>query len=263
MARKARSDVRTSHVYPLGGKHVVCLLQPNRHLTILDLRTLLQLRPNNNTSSLGSLPTNRSASARASFSRGLVAEFGISVVMQAWRSRTSLPEWTEAADEDPPLSGLSPDCTRIVTFYGSPRRELRVKDAKDGTILANLPLGDGDLGEVYDVTFDSKTRFYLKIDRPGRHVRVPYDITPSPSGPHSHMIAKAEPVPLSEPRAIPTYALDANCEWVVDAKSRKICWISPGNVRRGNGGHFWAGLSLVMVGNDGVVRKLSFREPDS
>jgi hypothetical protein len=185
--------------------------------------------------------------------------------MQAWRSGAPLPEWAEAADEDVPLSGLSPDCTRIATFYGSPRRELRVKDAKGGTILANLPLGDGDLemGEVYDVTFDSKTRFHLKIDGPGRHVRIPYDIIPSPSGPHSHTIAKAEPVPLSEPRAIPTYALDANCEWVVDAKSRKICWISPGNVRRGNGGHFWAGLSLVMVGDDGVVRKLSFREPDS
>jgi hypothetical protein len=187
--------------------------------------------------------------------------------MQAWRSGTPLPEWAEAADEDLPLSGLSPDCTRIVTFYGSPRWELRVKDAKDGTILANLPLGDGGLetgmGEVYDVTFNSTTRFHLKIDGPGRHVQIPYDVVPSPSGSHSHTITKAEPVPLSKPRAIPPYKLDGNCEWVVDAKSRKICWVSPGNVRRGNGGHFWAGLSLVMVGDDGVVRKLSFREPDS
>jgi hypothetical protein len=264
-ACRARDNARTSHVYPLGGKHVISLLQPNRHLAILDLRTLRELRPNDNTSSLGSLPTNRSLSARASFSRGLVAEFGVSTVMKAWRSRAPLPEWAEAADEDVPLSGLSPDCTRIATFYGSPRRELRVKDAKDGTILANLPLGDGDLeiGEVYDLIFDSKTRFHLKIDGPGRHVQIPYDITPSPSGPHSHMIAKAGPVPLSEPRATPPYKLDANCEWVVDAKSRKICWVSPGDVRRGSGGHFWAGLSLVMVGDDGVVRKLSFREPDS
>jgi WD40 repeat protein len=141
----ARSNVRTSHVYPLGGKHIVCLLQSNKRLTVLDLRTLLKLSPDDNTASLGSLPTNRSPSARASFSRGLVAEFGISVVMKAWRSGTPLPEWAGAADEYVPLSGMSPDCTRIVTFYGSPRWELRVKDAKDGTILANLPLGDGDL----------------------------------------------------------------------------------------------------------------------
>jgi len=67
---------------------------------------------------------------------------------------------------------------------------------------------------------------------------------------------------LLEPRAVPPYTLDANCEWVLDAQSRKTCWISPGNLRRGDGGHFWAGQSLVMVGDDGVVRKVSFREQD-
>jgi WD40 repeat protein len=262
---EARNDAYTSHIYPLGGKHIISLLQPNRHLAILDLRTLQELPPSNNTSSLGSLPTNRSLPSRASFSRGLVAEYGVSVIMQAWRSGTPLPEWAETPDEDPPLSGLSPDCTRIVTFYGSPRRELHVKDAKDGTVLASLPIKDNDweMGEVYDIVFDSKTRFHLKVDVPGQHVQIPYDIVPSPSGSHSYTINKAGPVLLSEPRATPPYKLDANCEWVVDAQSRKVCWVSPGDVRRGNGGHFWAGLSLVMVEDDGVVRKLSFRKPDS
>jgi WD40 repeat protein len=262
---KARNDVSSSHVYPLGGKHIVHLLQPSRRLTLLELETLRELHPDGTTPTLESLPTSQSPSVRASSSHGLVAEFGVSVIMQAWRSGAPLPEWPEAADEDPPLGELSPDCTRIVAFYSSPRRELRVKDAKDGTILANLLLGDDDLemGEVYDVTFDSATRFHLKIDGPGRHLRIPYDIVASPSGPHSHTIVKGEPVPLSEPRAVAPYTLDANYEWVVDAEFRKVCWISPGNVWRGHGGHFWAGLSLVMVGDDGVVRKLSFREPDS
>jgi hypothetical protein len=258
------NNVRSSHVYPLGERHIVCLLQPTRRLALLELETLRKLRPNDDTSQLGSLPINQSLHAPASFGRGIVAEFGVSAVMEAWQSRTPLPEWTEATDEDPQLSGLSPSCTRIVTLYGSPRREVHVKDAKDGTVLANLPLGDDDFGtrEVYDVAFDSETRFHLKIDGPGRHVQIPHDIVPSPVGPHSHTITKGEPVALSEPRITPPYTLDANCEWVVDAESRKICWISPGNVRRGNGGHFWAGLSLVMVGDDGVVRKLSFKEPD-
>ena len=262
---EARNDVRPSHVYPLGGKHIVCLLQPNWRLIMLELETLRKIHPNDNTSPLRSLLTNKSPHVRASLSRGFVAEFGISVVVQALRSGTQLPEWTEAADEDPPLSGLSPSCARIATIYGSPQRELRVKNVKAGTLLAKLSLEHGDLGtgNVYDVAFDSETRFHLKIDEPGRHVQIPYDIIPSSSGPHSHTITKGELVPLSQPRVTPPYALDANCEWVVDAKSRKICWISPGNVRRGNGGHFWAGLSLVMVGGDGVVRKLTFREPDS
>ena len=263
-AREARDAARTSHVYPLGDKHIVCLLQPTRHLTILELRTLEELHPNDDTSPLVSPPVNQSPSARASFSRGFVAEFGLSAVMQAWRSGTPLPEWAEAVYEYPPLSGLSPDCTRVVTFHGSPQQELCVKNTKDGAIIANLPLGDNDseMGEVYDLIFDSKTRFHLMIGGPGRHVQIPYDIIPSPSGPYPHTITEGEPVPSSEPRPIPPYALDANCEWVVDAESRKICWISPGNVRRGSGGHFWAGLSLVMVGDDGVVRKLSFREPN-
>jgi hypothetical protein len=263
--REPLNDTRMSHVYPLGEKHIVCLLRLDRHLTILELETLQKLYPDDYTSLLVSPPTYQSPSTRTSFSRGLVAEFGLPVVMQAWRSGTPLPEWAEAADHDPPLSGLSPDCARIVTLYGSPRWVLHVKDTKDKTTLASLPLDDDgfEMGKVYDITFDSTTRFHLKVDGPGWHIQIPYDILPSPSGPYSHMITKGEPVALSGPREIPPYTLDANCEWVIDAESRKICWISPGNVRRGNGGHFWAGLSLVMVGDDGVVRKLFFREPDS
>jgi hypothetical protein len=195
--RGDRNSARSSHVYPLGGKHIISLLQPDQRLTILDLRTLQELSPYDDITSLRSQFTNP---ASASFSRGPVAEFGVSAVIKAWRSGTPLPGWAEAADEDPPLSGLSPDRTRVV---------------------------------------------------------------PSPSGSHSHTITKGKAVPLSEPRAMPSYKIDADCEWVIDAKSRRICWVSPGNVRRGNGGHFWAGLELVMVGDDGVVRKISFREPDS
>jgi hypothetical protein len=228
------------------------------------LETLGQLHPSDdNASSLRSSFTNQSTFARASSGRGLVAKFGVSMVIQAWKSGFPFPEWAEAADEDAPLSGWSPKCTRVVTVYWSPRRQLHLKDAQDGTTLAYLSLDLGT-GKVYDVTFESETRFYLKIEGPGRHIQIPHDIIPSPSGPHSHTITKGEPVPLPllEPRATPPYTLDANCEWVVDAESRKICWISPGNVRRGDGGHFWAGLSLVMVGDDGVVRKLTFKAPD-
>ena len=122
--------------------------------------------------------------------------------------------------------------------------------------------GFPDAGDIYDIIFDSETRFHFKIDRPGWHAQIPYDLTASPSGDHPHTIIQGEPVPLSEPRPTPPYTLDANCEWVLDATGRKVCWISPADIRRGNGGHFWAGLSLVMVGGDGVVRKVTFKEPD-
>ena len=261
---EARDELYPSHIYPLGEKHVVCL-QPSRHLTILELESLRKLRSGDNTSSTRSLLANQSPCVRPSLGRGLVAELSISAVMQAWQWGTPLPEQAEVADGDEPaLSGLSPRCTLVVTVYGPPRQELHVKYAKGGITLAKTPLEHGDLGpgEVYDLAFDSETRFHLKMDGPGWHAQVPYEIIAPPSGIYSHAVIKGEPVLLPVPREIPPYTLDANCEWVLDAQSRKICWISPGNVRRGDGGHFWAGLSLVMVGDDGVVRKVSFKEPD-
>ena len=258
-AEKIRKKIHPSHIHPLGESHIVCL-QPTRHLTLLSLETLQELRLGDDTSLLRSSLANQ-----LPCTRGLVAEFGVLAVMQAWQLGFPLPEQAEAAGEDLRLCGFSPSNTRFATVYGSPWRVLCVKDAKDGAVLAKISLENHNLraGEVYDLTFDSETKFHLKVDGPGWHVKIPYEtMTPSPSGYYSYKITQGEPVPLPEPRATPPYSLDANCEWVVDAESRKICWISPGNLRRGNGGHFWVGLSLVMLGDDGVVRKLTFKEPD-
>ena len=261
-SNEAHNDIHSSHIYPLGGNHIICI-HPTRHLTLLELGNMQKLHPGNNTPLLKLLLTNQQPFTQTSFRCGLVEGSNISMVMQAWQMGTPLPEWTEVADEEAPLSRLSPKSTWVVIVNSLPQPEIQVKDAQVGTILANLPLADDDwgMGKVYDLIFDSETRFYVKIDGPVWHVQIPHDIMASPSGNCSHTIIKGKPMHLSEPRAIPTYTLDENCEWVIDVESRKICWIPPGNVRRGNGGHFWAGLSLVMVGDDGVVRKLTFKEP--
>jgi len=262
---EAHNNIRPSHVYPLGKNHIICLLQSNRHLTLLELETLQEIRPDDSaTLLLRSLLADKSASARASSGCGFVAEFGISLIMRKWKSGAPLPEWTEVGDEDVPLRGWSPKCTRVVAIHNFPQPELRIKDTERGVIIAVQPLQHDDLrtGKIYDLVFDSEARFYVKVDGPGLHVQIPHDIVALPSGGYSHMIVKGEPVTLSEPRPTPPYTLDVNCEWVVDAESRKVCWISPGDLRRGHGGHFWAGSSLVMVGGDGIVRKLTFKNPD-
>ena len=260
---ETHDDVHLSHVYPLGENHIICVLKSTRNLTILKLETLQELNPGKNISQLKSSLMDRPDFLCALFGCGLAAEFGVSKVVEMWQSGTPLPERTEATEENAPLRGWSPKRTRVIKFYSSPRWELRVEDPIE-RIIARLPLesSDVDTGNIYDIIFDSETRFHLKIDGPGLHVQIPHDITASPSGDYSHTIIKGEPVPLSEPRAEPPYTLDVNCEWVLDAKSRKVCWISPADIRRGNGGHFWAGLSLVMVGGDGVVRKVTFKDPD-
>ena len=223
-----------SHIYPLNEIYTLCIHQPSRRITLLESETLRE----NNTSIL------------------------------LHEARHLLREW-ERMDKATPLGGVSPNLTWTVTVSGSPRRRLCIKRMtrrtgfKDRqaviTTVVDRTLVDAELamGEVYGVTFNSETNFYLKIDGPGGHAQIPYNIITSPS---VHL-TRGELIPLQAPCA--PYTLDENCEWVLDAKSKKICWISPGDIRRGDGGHFWAGdLSLVMVGGDGVVRKLTFKDPD-
>jgi len=120
------------------------------------------------------------------------------------------------------------------------------------------------MGKVYGLAFDSETKFYLEINGPREHVQIPYEVIASPPSRSAlpGTIIEGELMPLTEPRTMPPYTLDANYEWVLDARSRKICWISPGSLRRDKGGHCWVGPTLVMVGDDGVVRKVTFKEPD-
>jgi len=261
---ETHNNAHVSHVYPLGENHIICVLQSTRKLTLLNLDTLQELHPNDHTSPLESFLTDQSASPHPSFGHGLATEFGVSEVVEMWNLGIPLPEQTEATEEDAPLHGWSPERTRVVKVYGSPKWELHIKDPKEGITLASLPLESSTLGvgDIYDIIFDSETRFHLKIDGPGWHVQIPHEITALPSGGYSHTLTKGEPVPLLKPQEIPPYTLDGNCEWVLDTKSRKVCWISPGDIRRGNGGHFWAGPSLIMVGGDGVVRKVTFKDPD-
>ena len=260
----AGKDEELSHMYPLGEKHAVCL-RIDRRLAILELETLRILHPHVVTLLPKPSPREPPAPDCESSGRGLVAEFGVSTVVQAWRSLASLPRWAEGAEEDAILGGSSPMDTRIATLYGLPVRELRVKEGADGTILAKLPLDDGcseGKGVAYGLTFDSETKFHLKVDGSGYHLKIPYDIIPSPSGRYPYTIKRGEPAPLSQPRATPPYTLDAGFEWVLDGESRRICWIPPDIMWRGSGGHFWVGPSLVMLGSDSVVRKLTFKDPD-
>ena len=298
-SHEIHNDVRTSRVYPLGKNHILCVLQPTRYIVVLELETLRELRcdditlplesltlydpqPNGDLTLLEletlrefrpddfalpfeSLLPNQIPSDHAPPCPELVVKFDLSEAMQVWRSGTSLPEWAEIDGKSRLLYELSPAGTKmVVVFESTVGGMIWIHDTKSRGTLASLDMRGNSLGngEVYDITFGSETRFYLKIDRPRQRIQIPYDITPSPSNEFPHTITKGEPMPLSEPRATPFYSLDANCEWVLDAQSRQICWISPGNVRRGNGGHFWVGSSLVMHGDDGVVRKISFKEPD-
>ena len=151
----------------------------------------------------------------------------------------------------------------IIVIGDADMEYLWVEDVEHGTILAWIPLRyEIRMGEIHGLYFDSETRFYLEIDDPWGGIQIPFDIIARPSDSDPYTIIRGEPVRSAKYPERPSYTFDANFEWVLDARSRKICWISPGNLRRGSGGHFWVGRSLVMVGDDGVVRKVTFKEPD-
>ena len=260
----AHDHVRTSHVYPLGHECILCL-QQNRHLALLALETLREIHPEDETVEFTPFLDNELQSARAVFYPGQVANFDFAKAIRSWKQRIPIPEGSESAGGQIPrvLCALSPARTRVLIVAAG---TLRITSAGRGSILATLDVGNFGGGEAYDITFDSETRFHLKVDGPDKHFKVPCDIETntllrSAASPYPLSIIKGQPEPLSEPRVTP-YALDVNCEWVLDAKSRKICWIPPGNVRRGDDGHLWIGTALVMVGDDGVVRKVTFKEPD-
>ena len=266
-SHKAPNDVPPPHIYPLSEDHFFCV-QQSGHLTLLKLETLRELNPSCVSSLLGSLlsmHTSQSVSAPASSGLGLIGTFSTHVVKHVLQSESPLPKWSRVGKEMP-LGKISPDHTWLITVHSPPLLELYVGDLKHGSdpipCHTQSPTFDLQLGRVYNITFDSETSFHLKVEGPGWHVQIPFDIVTTSPNQLGFKIIRGEPIPLSEPRETALYTLDTNCEWVLDVTSRKVCWIPPGNIRRGSGGYFWAGLSLVMAGEDGVVRKLTFREPD-
>ena len=270
MGGGAHNDRHVSHIYSLDGNYIICILQPTRHIAVLKLETLREIRFDE----ISSLwPAVEDVCEMEPDNRMLLYSdrMLISNIMEAWWLDTSLDKQVRLDLEGVPwtLHRFSPTRSKIVIIFTSTDSswEIRLYNVGYRCVVARQFL-KSEGGTIYDLTFDSETRFYVKMYKPGWHAQIPCDITPSPrlrqKGGYltNYTITEGEPMTLSEPLAPPSYTLDANCEWVLDAQSRKICWISPGNLRKGNGGHFWADQSLVMVGDDGVVRKVSFREPD-
>ena len=116
-------------------------------------------------------------------------------------------------------------------------------------------LGD-DFGDITSAS--SKVHPHAGGHHLSRHVQTNFTLTHASDGCDIRKASEEE-----IPWARPYYALDENLEWVVDVKSRRVCWLPQGYVTGKENGHFFWGSSIVMAGQDGVVRRLTFREPRS
>jgi len=246
-------------VRPFDKGRIIAVVPTNRdHIILVETTTMFQLLTIPVRRDLP-VPTNRTVVLCASLEKKIAvycfAEGGEEYI-QLWNFIGQRSQWTVRVSEPPTVGGISPTCTRLVTFHGGRFRSfVRVSDMRDGGLLAELE----DVGSAHplDITFDSEYKFSICHDT----CRIPYDarVTLLKSRAPNNSITRGEQLPLVGQAREREYCMDDSRGWVVSG-SRRICWIPPGYIGSVDPGHCWAGSSLVMAGQDGTLRKLTFRE---
>ena len=118
-------------------------------------------------------------------------------------------------------------------------------------------INNPDAPRPLDITFDSEVRLHLHHN----NRREPYDIDTASrtSDPPIYYIACCAEQRLDGQVSEKRYRLDKRREWVFCGEQR-ICWVPPGYVGSSRTDYCWVGSSLVLVGLDGMLRKLTFRD---
>ena len=152
----------------------------------------------------------------------------------------------ENEDQDDYLERhIQTDLTSPATFEHPLHRHVRKPTIRRSSTMSTLRANSGGQLRTEDRYGD-------------RHIRTTFDLVSTSDGYRIRELREESIPPTPQ-----LYKLDTGLEWVIDSKSRRVCWLPPGYVSGTEGGHFFTGTSIVMVGQDGVVRKLTFREPCS
>ena len=160
--------------------------------------------------------------------------------------------WTAQINELPSTSGISPWGQLLTFHYTHSRSEVRVWGTGGGSLLARLNVGQSP--PPLDITSSSRDIFHVYYDT----YCTTYVISPSPqSRTSTFWIDCLEKITLDGRERQREYRVDDSHEWVVSG-SQRICWIPPGYIGSTQASHCWAGSSLVMAGQDGTLRKLTF-----
>ena len=249
-------------VHPLDKGRIIAVIlanvPTNRHRVILlemdTMSEVLRIPAQKNLS----VPTDHTAVPCASLDKETVVHCyveGGKAYLQLWSFSSRSPRWTAPVNELPSAGDISPTCTRLATFhYARSRSDIHVWDMDNGRLLARLDVGWSSC--PLGVTFSSKEIFHVHHDTR----RTTYVIDTSlQSGTPTHSINCREEIPLDGRGRQVKYCVDDGHEWVV-RDSQRICWIPPGYIGSDQASYCWAKSSLVMVGRDGTLRKLTFRE---
>ena len=177
--------------------------------------------------------------------------------LQMWEFSHQNPQWTVPTGVPPSVGSISLSSTRLVIVHiRDPGHFIIVWDVHKGICLAQDTFYGGQ--DPLDVTFDSECRFYIHYNT---H-RETYDIdteTWAGNPTTTHCVIRCEGQQLEGQVLEKRYSLDDGREWVV-CGSQRICWVPPGYIGSVEVSHCWAGSSLVMLGQDGMFRRLTFLE---
>ena len=162
--------------------------------------------------------------------------------LQSWRFHEEVPRWTVEVDGELEIGRVSPTAVHLATF-GTQRGQslVWVRSAQDGQ-LKSLPLL---ISRPSDIEFISDTEFCLHYSRRCLFYAV------SPSG----LSLTSLNIPLP-PRNRRCLDVDENHEWVVIG-SERVCWIPPGYIRSAQPNYYCFSSSIVMVGQNGMLRMLT------
>ena len=189
--------------------------------------------------------------------------------LQLWKFGNILPKWTTEMDGLPSIGAISPGGTLLATLHNVDQQtRVCVRNAQNGRLHAQLlihqfqsvflglnqAVQDSGSEAIHplEIEFESEDRFYTHHET----YRTPFDLDLRKGA--TRPIFRRSQLPLvGRPRET-QYHVDVNREWVVRG-SDMICWIPPGYISSGQGSYRWVESELVMVGQDGTLRKLTFR----
>ena len=179
--------------------------------------------------------------------------------LELWKFGDETPRWTKTIPGNQLVGGISPGGSRLVVLDSDgPITTVWAWDIEnrgpEGVLQVDLTWP----ARLCGIEFESEDRFYSQYST----YRIPYVISWPKSNPRgsSPSIVRNERLLLTEGTR-GYYQVDGGREWVVGLSKKRICWIPPGYIGPFKGSYCWIGNMLVMAGQDGTLRKITFRKP--
>ena len=173
--------------------------------------------------------------------------------LELWKFGGGAPVWTNEVVGRRMVGGISPSgCWLVALDDDGPNTFVWIWDTENGRCDIFNSVGSPWPAHPLGIKFETEDHFYSQHE----DCRIHFVISLPDEDTYSVFRYKRLPLAKQSQRY---YDVDEAREWVVRS-SKRICWIPPGYIGSDEHSYCWVGNTLVMVGQDGVVRKLTFRE---